>query len=85
MKVGSRTPGADGTPTSTIRVSAGDGVYRAGSATPLEIHACLQAWLHRGRIDLDQDGQPVSGRDADRLAISKMRAYQKNQRWIAQR
>lgn len=42
-------------------------------------------WRRSRRVGIDQDGQPVSGRDADRLAVLKLRAYEKEQRRIAGR
>ena len=48
----------------------------------LAIYGFIEIWLKRRRIELDHDGQPVSGRDADRLAILELRAYEKNQRRI---
>lgn len=51
--------------------------------TILAIFGCIKVWLRRRRIEFDHDGQPLTGRDADRLAIARLRAYRKNQRRIA--
>ncbi|WP_396908105.1 hypothetical protein [Mycolicibacterium sp.] len=48
-------------------------------------HVGVLVWLRSRRVDIDQDGQPVKGRDADRLAVLKLRAYEKEQRRIAGR
>lgn len=51
--------------------------------TILTIFGCIKVWLRRRRIDFDHDGQPLTGRDADRRAIARLRAYRKNQRRVA--
>jgi len=55
------------------------------SISTLAIYGLFGIWMKRSRIKFDQDGQPASGRDADRVALLELRAYEKNQRRIARR